>query len=205
MDNLRLLGVYENGFIGNPVNTIADHTNFRVVQDSSGLMYKINFNDKQIDQLNVNEKLNHLILDLVRSPSSIRNFEKRHDFLEEFLFTLPFTKKLINFKEFIKIQNQSPLFTDLHRRFIEDMFFYVLEGKRRTNIHAWKGIFAHIKPKPSLVPGSYSPEFTKMIDSHDFSYFTFNEFITKWITHPSGTGMDDLVNTAWIMYGSLKP
>ena len=65
MDNLRLLGVYENGFIGNPVNIISDHTNFRVVQDSSGLMYKINFNDKQIDQLNVNEKLNHLILALL--------------------------------------------------------------------------------------------------------------------------------------------
>lgn len=202
MDN-NTLSIYHNGFIGKASLFKKDDTVSEIVQNEAGVMHVIQYVDKSSTALDSNSQLEKLFYELTKSNHYVKNFDRRHRFLEEALGTLPTTGHYnhVCFKTFALLQKESPFFSDLHRRFIEDTYRYVLEGKRRVSIYAWRGLFMNYVKERSLKTIDYSDEFKALLNR--YGQLNFPRFIQQWVSNESGTGMDDLANTFLILYGKI--
>lgn len=202
MDN-NTLSIYHNGFIGKASLFKKNDTVSEIVQNEAGVMRDIQYDDDSSKALDDSSQLEKLFYELTRSSHYVKSFDRRHRFLEQALGTLPTTCHYnhVCFKAFALIQKESPFFSDLHRRFIEDTYRYVLEGKRSVSIHAWRGLFMNYVKERNLKTIDYSDEFKALLNKH--GQLNFPHFIQRWVSNESGTGMDDLANTFLILYGKI--
>ena len=113
--------------------------------------------------------------------------------------------------DWLRIQPESPYYSDYHARWVDETLAYVFEGKARLySTHNWTTLL-------QLVPGvtlkgltsgtkHYFYQDTNFKPLAFIDYPTPNllmtDFITKWVSQPFG--IDDLVASLYVLFGERQ-
>lgn len=188
------LRLYKSGFMGLGSELGAGaHTTTRVTT-ADNMMLQLSTSKDPLAELARDAEIAALGSDLLDAYTGLNNFNKRHAFLEELLSVLPSS----NFAQFCLMQADSPLFSELHRDFLEDTARYALMGKRKMNIHNWNSLFHHSTLKVRQSPVKFSPWFTQELKTN-YSAYRFDTFYASWMGNKDG--MMDLVKSFVMIYG----
>lgn len=190
--------LYQSGFIGKPILDLSQSVNHSI-RTADGMQYVVSYDERNLtDSLAVNPRINTLRANLVKDRLSIRDFRKRHAFLEEVINTMPYVNT--NFIQWLDLQITSPLLTSIHRQFLEDTFTSVFTGKRTASVYSWAGMLYHIKPQVGLTPQHYTADFKRLMQDVGYQQWDFANVVSQWLSRPDG--MDDFITTFWVLYGS---
>ena len=111
-----------------------------------------------------------------------------------------------DFKAWCNLQQESPYYTDMHRRFINDTFNFLINGRRAVQIHQWSRLI-------DLRESNYEDRDTNVAIDDYFSYGddhgyvgighkpfqNIESVIHHWCARTNG--IEDLIATLHILFG----
>lgn len=106
-----------------------------------------------------------------------------------------------NLYDWLRLQEDSPYFTSLHKQFLNDTFRFLLHGTRTAHCRTWESV-VHLRADSGAnqEPLQYQ-EYFKASESDGFKgTYGVEEHIRRWLSHAGG--LDDMLYTLRIIFGS---
>ena len=105
-----------------------------------------------------------------------------------------------NFYEWCEIQESSPFFTDIHKRFLNDTFKFIQTGSRDISLNTWQAI-VEVK-KANVIDEHSSYEYRKFFGSGSASILRRGtgvvNVIQSWVSQPAG--FEDMISSLRIIF-----
>lgn len=147
----------------------------------------------------------------VISNTEIEKLFSQYKSGERYVSSFGFREKIIaaaltafgtsNFYEWCALQIDGPYFTDMHKRFLNDTFNFIRDGRRSTSAHTWLAL-VNVR---ELTPQDVAPEF-QYVDFFSLNSplefrrsQTITDTICAWTAHPGG--FEDLVMALHMFFG----
>lgn len=114
-----------------------------------------------------------------------------------------------NFMSWIKLQEMSPMYTDMHRRFIMDTLRFIHEGSRSVNIQSWIQL---IYPRETTQKDrEFNVPIEDIFDTSIDNQLAIGsklpqslvEIIPMWCAQPGG--IEDMLTTMRVLFGDNQP
>lgn len=125
------------------------------------------------------------------------SFERRERFLKAALFAFGST----NFHTWYLAQFQSPSFGDIHQRFLEDTFKFILTGKRDIPLSSWNVLVSPEEDNSSKI--THGPNASKLFQYSGNKNPDYRpsivEITQKWLSQEGG--FNDFAMTVHILFG----
>lgn len=196
---MKQIVVYPRGFLGYDIGLPVQYETTDIVKIMSSLRYnKPNISrDRTVIS---NQEINTLYNQVLHGNGSLKSMEFREEILQVAL--VAFGTK--SFFDWCEIQQGSPYFTDLHRRFLNDTFEFITTGRRSMNVNTWAQI---IRPRAESnedrkVSYDYKP-FFKLDQSALFRRpFGIAQTVAGWTSHPGG--YSDLIGSLNILFCDME-
>lgn len=189
---------YPRGFqgfdIGIPVQTKGDSIKDAVRNAS------YNKEPQELRFVISNQNVENIWKQLVGGIITTTSFEVREKIVCNALFAFGTD----NFLEWIRLQENNPNITDLHRRFINDTFNFIETGKRAMSLHSWGAIIRvrEVTAKDAI-PEVNSSKFFNLNEPLQYrKNTTFESVISKWVSHENG--FDDIAGTLHVLFGDVE-
>lgn len=129
--------LYPRGFLGFDIGLAARDPNTNLDQ----ILAAIRFNRPVPKQAVIAS--NHDVDELWREFTTARKYVTQANFREKILLAGLRAFGTDNFEEWCAIQERSPFFTDMHRRFLNDTFNFILTGNRSMNVMSWQTLLEY--------------------------------------------------------------
>lgn len=197
MTNKKLVG-YPRGFVGYDTDFVSAASNTNSL-DSILTATKLN---KTIEQTNKNYSINsqvELVWKTYATGIKKNPFEMREEIISAALTAFGTS----SFYEWCKLQQLSDSFTQMHKRFLNDTFTYLLTGHRTVNIISWQSLIKARELNNFDLETPYEFEKYFKIESSisDRRSFMVSDTIVTWCQQPSG--FEDLTYTLHILFGNI--
>ncbi len=136
---------------------------------------------------------------------------KLFDFKESILIASLNAFGAMRIIDWLRIQQESPYYSDYHTRWVDETLAYVFEGKSRVySTHNWTTLLQMVPgvTERGLTPGTkyYFYQDTNFKPLEMIEYPTPNllmrDFITKWVSRPFG--IDDLIASLFVLFGERQ-
>lgn len=191
--------VYPRGFLGFDIGLpVQDRT-----KDINNLLEAVRLNKP------INDKS-----DFVISNKDIESLWTQYKTGDRFIASFGFREQILktaieafgtdSFYDFCKIQTQSPYFTDMHKRFLNDTFNFILTGRRTLNIFSWMKLIEFKIPQSSEEQVEYNiGEFFNLNKPLTFRRDpSILNAIQCWVSNANG--FDDMLGTLHIFFGDQE-
>lgn len=124
------------------------------------------------------------------------------DFREKILTSALLSFGSLSFFDWCNLQNKNVYFTALHKRFLNDTFAFIEEGKRSVSITTWRSLlgmkFAGNQDKDELF---LMNKFFRMNDPQfNRRSFRLSDNLVDWCRQENG--FEDLLMTLHVLFGS---
>ena len=133
---------------------------------------------------------------------------KLFDFKENILVTALKAFGAMRIIDWLRIQQESPYYSDYHTRWVDETLAYVFEGKPRVySTHNWTTLLQMV---PGVTERGITPA-TKHYFYQDTNYkqlaminypspnLLMTDFIATWVSQPFG--IDDLIASLYVLFG----
>lgn len=192
-DNLKL---YARGFFGS--NNMASET-YQSAR-SRPILSVFDLNPEALKHVVVNEAVVQIYNQMVRRQVIHTDF----DFRERAIKIALLAFGVDNFQHWIKLNQQSPTFTQTHADFISDTVRFIATGKRNMPVNMWESLIAPGSNDPtdpfefddaviSLLPNGFSVRSRQAVSNN------LHNVIAKWLSHTGG--FTDMVTTLYTLFG----
>lgn len=147
----------------------------------------------------------------VISNEEIEKLFKQHRLGDRSMASMAFREKILlaagtafgitSFFDWCKLQQDSPYFTDMHRRFLNDTFKFIATGERSMNTSTWNQIIAVRPETPEDRKTTYLyQDFFKIHLGALMARPAFiNQTVVSWVSQPGG--FEDMLATLNILFG----
>lgn len=147
----------------------------------------------------------------VISNEEIEKLFKQHRLGDRSMVSMAFREKILlaagtafgtrSFFDWCKLQQDSPYFTDMHRRFLNDTFKFIATGERSMNTSTWNQIIAVRPETPEDRKTTYLyQDFFKIHLGALMARPAFiNQTVVSWVSQPGG--FEDMLATLNILFG----
>lgn len=195
---MKTIVIYPRGFLGYDIGlpVVKVENGIKDILDS--VYYNKSLVNKDRTVIS-NTEIENLFKALIQQSWSGNSFEYRERVLKAALTAFG-TK---SFFDWCQLQNESPYFTDLHRRFLNDTFEFIKTGKRVMAVGTWASI---IRPR-AIASVDRSTDY-KVSDYFRLNQgsllrrpFGITDNIINWTSQPGG--VEDMVATLHILFGDL--
>ena len=196
---IKQIVVYPRGFLGYDIGLPVQHETTDIVKAMSSLRYN-RPNISRDRTVISNQEIETLHQQVLLGNGSLKSMEFREKILQVALGAFG-TR---SFFDWVEIQQTSPYFTDLHRRFLNDTFEFIQNGRRSMNVSTWAQI---IRPRAESaedrkVTYDYKT-FFKLDQSALFRRpYAVSNAIASWTSHPGG--YSDLINSLNILFCDME-
>lgn len=126
--------LYPRGFLGFDIGLAARDPNTSLDQ----ILSAIKFN-RPVPKQGVIAS-NHDVDDLWRDYTTNTKYVTQAQFRDKILIAALRAFGTDDFREWCAIQERSPFFTDMHRRFLNDTFSFIVHGVRSMNVMSWQNL-----------------------------------------------------------------
>lgn len=195
---MKNIVIYPRGFLGYDIGlpVVKVENGIKDILDS--VYYNKSLVNKDRTVIS-NSEVENLFKALIQSSWSGNSFEYRERVLKAALSAFG-TK---SFFDWCQLQNESPYFTDLHRRFLNDTFEFIKTGKRTMAVGTWASI---IRPRPiASMDRNTEYKVTEYFRLNQGSLlrrpFGITDTVVGWTSQPGG--VEDMVATLHILFGDL--
>lgn len=195
--------VYPKGFLGFDIGLIA--------KDNSGsleqVVQAIKLN-KPIAKTNIGIS-NHDVDKLWEQYCGGFQFTTSFEFREKILLAALRAFGTDNFYEWCKLQEQSPFYTDMHRRFLIDTLEFINTGHRSMNVQTWSRLIEarevgvndrNIRVNFDNYFNISAPNENGLTTIENKPGVDLNKVIWHWTKAPNG--VEDLIASLQIFFGS---
>lgn len=196
---MKQIVVYPRGFLGYDIGLPVQRETTDIVKVMSSLRYnKPNISRERT--VISNQEIETLHNQVLLGNGSLKSMEFREKILQVALGAFG-TK---SFFDWCETQQTSPYFTDLHRRFLNDTFDFIVNGRRSMNVTTWAQI---------IRPRAESAEDRK-VDYNYKSFFKLDQSalfrrsfgvagaVACWTSHPGG--YSDLISSLNILFCDME-
>lgn len=195
---MKPIVIYPRGFLGYDIGLPV----VRVENGIKDILDSVYYNKSLVNKDRTvisNSEIENLFKTLLQNTWGSNSFEFRERVLKAALGAFG-TK---SFFDWCQLQEESPYFTDLHRRFLNDTFGFIKTGKRSMAVNTWASI---IRPRPianvdRVVVYDYKDYFRMTQGSLLRRSFSLSETVVSWTSQPGG--VEDMVATLHILFGDL--
>lgn len=203
--------LYPRGFLGFDIGLASNDPSSNLDQ----VVQAIKFN-KPVPKKDIVVS-NHDIDALWKEYNTGTQYVTQFGFREKILIAALRAFGTLNFKEWCELQEKSPYFTDLHRRFMNDTFAFILTGNRSLNVQSWSSLIdiSESNHKDREVNVDVDSLFTSDNDSSSQEYCTLALDITSMYAKPTKdltniihfwvarhNGFEDMIASLQIFFGS---
>ena len=191
--------IYPRGFLGYNIGLPIQ----REETDLTKLMNNIRYNRPSLDRgktVIANTDIESLAELYRGGDRSIRSME----FREKVLVAAMQCFGTQSFYDWCKLQQESPYFTDLHKRFLNDTLGFIASGERRMDTRAWKNIITVRVPNPNDDRVVYEMDdyFKMKLPAAVRRPFDVARTIADWTSQPGG--FEDMIATLRIIFGTAN-
>lgn len=191
--------IYPRGFLGFDIGL--------PIQDKSKDLNNI------LDSVKLNKQISTKS-DLVISNVELENLWNQYKTGDRFIASFAFREQILktslesfgtdSFYEFCKIQTQSPYFTEMHRRFMNDTFNFITTGKRTLNIFSWMKLIECKEPKTNddQIAYTYDQFFGTNKPLNFRRDVSVVNAVQSWVSNVNG--FDDMLGTLHIFFGDQE-
>lgn len=187
--------IYPRGFLGFDIGLPAENKTSNLSQ----LLQDIKLN-KTVD-VRTNLIANHYIDSLWKQYKTGDRFINSMGFREQILTTALKAFGTQSFLEWCILQTKSPSFTEMHKRFMNDTFRFLMTGKRGVNILNWINLInvRELTVRDDLPEYQYADYFG-LDDRIEYrENITIVSAIKNWTSKVNG--FDDLLGSLHIFFG----
>lgn len=194
--------LYPRGFYGRVLPPQFVPAKSKVQARMTSLQVRVNIVQPQMNTLDPNPDLEQFYRRWVGEGQGVNNFE----FKEEVLITALEAFGTQNFYEWYSAQFQSPMFGDLHQRFLEDTLGFIESGTRSLSLQNWMAVInQNDTGARQQILGAKAAEFFGIpIPGHrhrEAQNRMLLPVIQRWLSHPQG--FEDFILTLRIFFGEL--
>lgn len=193
---MKQVVVYPRGFLGYDIGLPVQ----KQATDITRVMADIRYNK-------VNVSRDRTVI----SNEEIEKLFKQHRLGDRSMASMAFREKIIlaagtafgttSFFDWCKLQQDSPYFTDMHRRFLNDTFKFIATGERSMNTSTWNQIIVVRPETPEDRKTTYLyQDFFKIHLGALMARPAFiNQTVVSWVSQPGG--FEDMLATLNILFG----
>lgn len=192
--------VYPRGFIGIDTGLIQTKPD---QDDFDQLVKNIKYNrhiQPEKSPFNGNPQVDQLVKDYQTGTKLISSF----DFREQIITIALTSFGSYSFYEWCKLQNKSPYFTQMHKRFLNDTFSMLEGNPRSINISTWQSLLSFKEANIADIQSEYL--FDDFFRANEAIVcrrsFRLSDNISTWCAQVNG--FEDLVMTLNILFGSVE-
>jgi hypothetical protein len=197
------LKIYPRGFLGRPLEPQVKLKAKPFEARLNALAVRVNVFTPQVNSVDANPMVESLYGKWInRAPETVG-----FDFKEKVLIAALGAFGTENFLDWYASQLYSPVFGDMHRRFLLDTLYFLINGRRNMSIENWTALVSVNDSGEKLE--EFNPQEREFfgIKDPDAQYRqpqnrSLYEIIQLWVSHPSG--FDDLVSTLHLLFGDLS-
>lgn len=193
---MKQVVVYPRGFLGYDIGLPVQ----KQATDLTRVMADIRYNK-------VNVSRDRTVI----SNEEIEKLFKQHRLGDRSIASMGFREKVLvaalaafgtaSFFDWCKLQQDSPYFTDMHRRFLNDTFKFIATGERSMNTNTWNQIIA-VRPETAedrktayLYQDFFKIHLGALVARPAF----INQTVVSWVSQPGG--FEDMLATLNILFG----
>lgn len=184
------LEITPRGFLGNSLgDTVKISKNLAQRSAMSGPEYLTLSNRETTSNPNIDALFKHLQM----KPNDCKSI----NFIEDLIRSATDAFGLNSFKDWYIIQHKSPVTSDLHIQFLNEIIEFIIYGERKTSLITWVPLLSL-----SENSGNYTKLDNNIIDKIDRNGIsTVKEAILSWLSKRNG--MSDMVFTLAILFGRV--
>ena len=192
---------YPRGFLGKPLAAQYVKKRTALQARQGNLNAVINVFQPQTNTLDPNPDVDSLYNEWIDRGAEVVNF----DFREKVLIVAMDAFGTADFRRWYEAQLLSPVYGDLHGRFLEDTLQFIEIGQRTMSLQNWMALVNErdtgerqsvLGDKAKAFFGIPVPGFRDRRSQNEFLL----PIIQQWNTHPSG--FEDLLLTLHILFGA---
>lgn len=192
---MKAVVVYPRGFFGFDIGLPVQREN----TDIKKLMNSIRFNKVNVSRDRTvisNDEIETLYNKALNNEAGVRTPEHRERVLKAALSAFG-TK---SFYEWCELQQESPYFTAMHRRFLNDTFEFIQTGERSVNISNWDKLVR--VNQADITDTRVSFDYKKYFKMDQVALFrrpfTVSGTVQSWVSQPGG--FEDLIRSLRIIF-----
>jgi len=148
---------------------------------------------------------NKLVQELYNRYMAKNDLIRDLDFKEEIIKAAYKAFGSFNFINWLTLQNQSPCFTAMHKKFLIETLRYIETGSRLVNVSTWTRL---IEKRPSTeVDSNVEFNVSKLMEDTNSKFVgglrvvDTSDFIYKWVKWEDG--FNDLLRSLYIVFGKV--
>lgn len=193
MINKRTLELYGSGFLGiTDVSDISEKPESGIeIKTADGIMSSLSILSKPSNEVKISTEIDAMHQHFYGRPHTLNIFRYQDEFLRLFLRTVKFKTPA----EWLIAQQSSPMFTQTHKDFLIDLVRLSSGNRRQLAVYTWQSMLRNSPKERSLNKPGLTFEELGISPKTSWKVFIPNLLSTKG-------GLNDLVQTVWIMYGS---
>jgi hypothetical protein len=190
--------LYPRGFIGFDTGLITDKT---VGVDMDDWIKSIKLNKPVMAPVSPYKGIPE-VDSLWNQYQTESKFITSFDFREQILKTALTAFGTLSFFDWCNLQNKNVYFTALHKRFLNDTFSFIEEGKRSISIMTWRSLLTMKASTSQDKEEMYLMNQFFRMDSQAFNRrsFRLSDNLVDWCRQENG--FEDLLMTTHILFGS---
>jgi hypothetical protein len=194
--------LYPRGFFGRVLPPQFVPTRNKVQARMNSLQVRVNVFQPQVNTLDANPDLEQFYRRWVGEGQSVNTFE----FREEVLVAALEAFGTENFYEWYMAQFKSPMFGDLHQRFLEDTLGFIETGTRSMSLQNWMAVVNQTDGgvRQQILGAKAAEFFGVAIPGHrhrEPQNRMLLPVIQRWLSHPQG--FEDFILSLRIFFGEL--
>lgn len=188
--------LYPRGFLGASSINVEEFKTTPINTSRLGNYFTLSFFKEKKDKLKGNPVVNDSFRSLIAGDGRVSGFQ----FSEKLYKTAFALFSCENFKDWILLQEKSPLFSHVQRDFIIDTLNFLNTGKRSVSIMTWLSIINHVTYQENS-GYRFNSEDLKEINKMNING-TMHDVISSWLSHSDG--LVDFITTLYILFGDTN-
>lgn len=190
--------LYPRGFIGFDTGLITNNTSGIDIDD---WIKSIKLNKPVMKEVSPYKGIPE-IDSLWNEYQSKTSFITSFDFREKILKNAMVAFGTLSFYDWCNLQNKNIYLTALHKRFLNDTFSFIEEGKRSVSIMTWRSLLEMRVAGSQDKDEDYSMNTFFRMDSQQFNRrsFRLSDNLIDWCRQENG--FEDLLMTLHVLFGS---